>query len=216
LDTEALGHGDLHALHVVPVPDRLEEGVVEPEQQQVLHRLLAEIVVDAEDRRLLEGAVQRLVERARRSKVASERLFDHQPRPVGATRLPQPLDDDAEHAGGDGQVMGGTASLAQLTAERLEGGGIGIVAAHVAEALEQLADDRLIDRLDVLLQAIAGTRLKLLEGPGGVRHADDRHVQVAAPGHVIERGEDLLVGQISAGAEEDEGVRVSCAHTEAV
>jgi hypothetical protein len=33
----------------VPVPDRLEDPVREPEDEDVLDRLLAEVVVDAED-----------------------------------------------------------------------------------------------------------------------------------------------------------------------
>ena len=54
LDAEILGHGDLHALDVIAVPDRLEEGVGEAEIEQVLDRFLAEIVVDAEDRLFVE------------------------------------------------------------------------------------------------------------------------------------------------------------------
>ena len=49
-DAEILGHGDLHAFDEIAVPDRLEEGIGEAEIEQVLDRLLAEIVVDAEDR----------------------------------------------------------------------------------------------------------------------------------------------------------------------
>ncbi len=62
LHAEALGHGDLHAVDVVAVPDRLEEGVGEAEVDEVLHRLLAEEVVDAEHRGLRERRVQRAVE----------------------------------------------------------------------------------------------------------------------------------------------------------
>ena len=49
LDAERLGDSDLHARDGVAVPDALEDGVAETEHQQVLHRLLAEVVVDAED-----------------------------------------------------------------------------------------------------------------------------------------------------------------------
>ena len=54
LDAEVLRHRDLHALDVVAVPDRLEEGVDEAEEEHVDDRPLAEVVVDAEDRRLSE------------------------------------------------------------------------------------------------------------------------------------------------------------------
>ncbi len=75
-DPEALGHRDLDVLDVVAVPDRLEEGVRESEVEDVLDRLLAEVVVDPEDVLLGEGAVQDLVERARRGEVAAERLLE--------------------------------------------------------------------------------------------------------------------------------------------
>ncbi len=42
-----LGHGDLHVVDVLRVPQRLEDAVGEAQHQQVLHRLLAEVVVDA-------------------------------------------------------------------------------------------------------------------------------------------------------------------------
>ncbi len=48
-DAEGLGHGDLHVVDLAAVPDRLEDRVGEPEGEEVLHRLLAEVVVDAED-----------------------------------------------------------------------------------------------------------------------------------------------------------------------
>ena len=54
LHAEVLRHRDLHAADVVAVPDRLQKRVGEPEVQEVLDRLLAEVVVDAEDRPLGE------------------------------------------------------------------------------------------------------------------------------------------------------------------
>ena len=53
-DVDFLGHGDLHVVDVVAVPDRLEDRVGEPQHQQVLHRFLAEVVVDAIDLLLAE------------------------------------------------------------------------------------------------------------------------------------------------------------------
>ena len=61
-DPEGLGHGDLEAGDVAAVPHRLEEGVGEAEDEQVFHRLFAQIVVDAEDLLLGEDAVQRVVQ----------------------------------------------------------------------------------------------------------------------------------------------------------
>ena len=54
VDREGLGHVDLDVVDVVPVPDGLEEPVGEAEGQDVLRRLLAQEVVDAEDLLLVE------------------------------------------------------------------------------------------------------------------------------------------------------------------
>ena len=103
--------------------------------------------------------------------------------PLAQPDLARPVDHRPEDAGRDRQVVRGVGGLAELAPQGLEGGGVAVVAAHVAEAAEQLADHRLVERLDVLLQAVAGARLKLLQRPGRVRHADDRHLEVPAPGH---------------------------------
>src|SRR3546814_3717430 len=66
------------------LPQRFEEGVGEAEIQQVLHSLLAQVMVDAEDRRLVEDLVERGVERLRGGQVAAEGLFHHNPRAAGA------------------------------------------------------------------------------------------------------------------------------------
>ena len=76
LDAEVFRHGDLHALDVVAVPERLQERVGEAEDEHVVHRPLAEVVVDAEDAALGKGCVQDPVELLRRRQVVSERLFD--------------------------------------------------------------------------------------------------------------------------------------------
>ena len=57
----AFGHGDLDALHQVPVPQGLEDGVGKAEDQEVLDRFLAQVVVDAVDLGLVEIAVQQLL-----------------------------------------------------------------------------------------------------------------------------------------------------------
>src|SRR6185503_7128085 len=93
LNAEALGHRDLHAIDEIAVPDRLEEAIGETEIQQVLHCLLAEVVIDAEHRRLGEDLMQRAVEGLRGSEVAAERLLDDYPRIRGTTRVGQALHD---------------------------------------------------------------------------------------------------------------------------
>ena len=62
-DIERLGHVDLHVVDEVAVPDRLEEAIGEAEGEDVLRRLLAKEMVDAEDLLLVENLVQLCVQR---------------------------------------------------------------------------------------------------------------------------------------------------------
>ena len=56
-DADALSAGDLDALDVLVVPERLEDAVAEAEDRDVLHGLFAEVVIDAEDLVFLENGV---------------------------------------------------------------------------------------------------------------------------------------------------------------
>ena len=78
-DADRLGDGDLHVVDVAPVPDRLEQGVGEAKGEQVLHRLLAQVVVDAVDLALGEEPGQGGIELPRRREVVAEGLLHHQP-----------------------------------------------------------------------------------------------------------------------------------------
>ena len=71
LDADLLGDGDLHVVDVLAVPERLEEAVGEAEDEEVLDRLLAEVVIDAEDLRLVE----RLRRRCRSARCALARSW---------------------------------------------------------------------------------------------------------------------------------------------
>src|SRR5262249_14327366 len=75
LHPEMLSHCDVHARHVVAIPERLEKRVRKAEVKEVLHRFLAEEVIDSIDRRFREGLVQRLVEGLRRREIAAERFL---------------------------------------------------------------------------------------------------------------------------------------------
>ena len=61
-DGQILGGRDLHVVDVVAVPDRLEDAVGEPQHQDVLHGLLAEVMVDAIDLMLGKDLVDPFVE----------------------------------------------------------------------------------------------------------------------------------------------------------
>ncbi len=103
----AFGHGDLDALHQVAVPQGLEDVVGEAEDQEVLDRLLAQVVVDPVNLGFFEMAVQQLIEILGRLRVAAEGLFHHQTGPAGAVvqlRLAQAGDGRSAGLRGQGQV----------------------------------------------------------------------------------------------------------------
>ena len=108
---DLLGHRDLHRRDVPAVPDRLEDRVAEPQGQDVLDRLLAEVVVDPVDLVLVEDPRDVAVQRAGAGEVVAERLLDDDAAPgallvrrVDQAGLAELLDDRREELGGDGQV----------------------------------------------------------------------------------------------------------------
>ena len=77
LDSEFFRHGDLHALDVVTIPERLHERISEAENHHVVHRPLAQIVVNAKDGGFGEGCMQDAVEFLRRGKIMAEGFFNN-------------------------------------------------------------------------------------------------------------------------------------------
>jgi hypothetical protein len=211
-DPEALGHRDLDVRDVVPVPDRLQEGVGEAEEEQVLDRVLAQVVVDAEDRRLLEGIVQRSIERPSRFEVAAEGLLDHDARPCRAAGATQALDDRREGARRDGQVVAGTLCVAERLAQALEDRRVRIVPAYVAEQPGQLLEGLGVDPAPVLFDAGVGARLDSLQVPVLAADRNDGNFEPLALYHRVEGGKDLLVGEVPGRAEEHQGVRSALRH----
>ena len=59
---DVLGHGDLDMVHIVGVPQRLEQLVGEAQRQDVLHRLLAQVMIDPEHRVRREHRLHDVVE----------------------------------------------------------------------------------------------------------------------------------------------------------
>jgi len=100
-DGERLGHGDLHMIDMIAIPDGLEQSVCESQHQDVLHRLLSEVMVDAIDLVFFEQPEELSIERLRRGEIGAERFLDNQatPRPVllaSETRLTKMATDRRE------------------------------------------------------------------------------------------------------------------------
>src|SRR5208283_5889090 len=83
LDAKILGHGDLDALDVIAIPERLHEGVGEAEHEDIVDRALAEEVVDAEDVLLVIGAVKNLVKCLGGGQIIAKGFFDDDARAFG-------------------------------------------------------------------------------------------------------------------------------------
>src|SRR4029453_7635151 len=94
--------------HVAAVPQRLEDPVGEPEHQQILDRLLAEVMVDPVDLIFLEDAGEVAVERTGAFVVVAEGLLDDDagPAPLRArqARGAQVLDDPLVEARRRGEI----------------------------------------------------------------------------------------------------------------
>ena len=88
LDAHGLGDGDGHIVNVAAVPERLEQRIGKTKGQNVLHRFLAEIVIDPEDLRLVTAGGENGVQGPRRFQVIADRLLDHDPRPIAIARQP--------------------------------------------------------------------------------------------------------------------------------
>ena len=102
-----LGHRDGDVVHVAAVPDGLEEHVGETESEDVLHGLLAQVMVDAEDLRFAEVVGEQAIQLAGRIEIASQRLFHNDMAAIGLlreARFAQPAGDDAEQRRRRGEI----------------------------------------------------------------------------------------------------------------
>ena len=75
LDPEAFGHRDLDGFDVLTPPQRLQPRIGEAHVDDVLHRLLAQVVVDAQDLVFPQDRMQPIIEFARGLKARAEGLF---------------------------------------------------------------------------------------------------------------------------------------------
>ena len=196
----------MHALDVLPVPDRLEKRIREPEVQDILHRFLAEVVIDAEDRVLGKRAMQRRVERARRLEVAPERLFDDDPRALGAAGARQVLDGGRKRAGRNREIEQRTLGPAERLPDLREELELAIVAGNVLQQRREARERRLVDRApfaDTLL-AHALDQLLAIHRQCARRRRSAR--SIGRGRERLQRRKNLLVREIACDPEHDQGV----------
>ncbi len=211
--SDGLGHGYLHVVHPRPVPHGFEDRRGETKGQEVLDRLLGQIMVYAEDLLLVEGHGDLCVQRPGTLLVPAEGLLDHQPgessgrAPTQPGRSQQPR-DDAEQLRRSGQieqpVAAGTrnvVTLLQQFGQRLVGRGILVAAGHIPGLRKQP------------LPALGSSRPSLVPpepaelGVGHVRPShpdqDELQGQAAFRREPAQRRQELAPREVAGCAEDD-------------
>ena len=220
LNPERLGDRHMHVADVTPVPDGLEDRVREAQGEHVLNCLLAHVMVDPVDLGLFEAPVNGLVESLRGLEVPAEGLLDHKScEPASGPRPVQPVagkaaGDLAEERRDGREVedpVAGCASACYWLIEfgkdlgdLLERRVIVVVAAHVAEALDELGPSRL--RVGHRREAVLA---KLVLGPLAPGDTDENKAirQRPVARQRRQRGQELARGQVAGRAEHHERQR---------
>src|ERR1700684_3089029 len=104
LDSKVLRHRDLDTLDMVAIPQGFEHCIAETKIHHVMHRTLAEEMVQTEDSAFFKSSEQDAVEFPGRSPIATERFFDNDARPVAAARFSKLLDDHPEVGGRNSEI----------------------------------------------------------------------------------------------------------------
>src|SRR5262249_15012296 len=113
-DAQGLGDGDLYMVDMGGIPHRLEQGIGEAQSHQILHRFLAEIVIDAIDAMLGENMADRIIDGSCPMEVAPQWLVDHKARLLrDELMFSQPLADGPEKIRTDGQIEDANAIAAR-------------------------------------------------------------------------------------------------------
>src|SRR5688572_13266285 len=76
LHADLFGNGDLNVINIIPIPERLKDRVGKTRDQNILHSLFAEIMVNTIDLVFVERLMDLFVQTAGRGKVCAERFFD--------------------------------------------------------------------------------------------------------------------------------------------
>ena len=207
LDAEVLGHRDLHRGDVLAVPDRLEHRVREAHVHDVLHRLLPQEVVDAEEPLLGEDRGQAPVEIARRREVGPERLLDDEPALVAdQTCSRELLGDLVEHRRRRCEIEDRERRVRENVAQALVHRALLRVPTDVLEPAEELRERRVVHivlgRADRLRRMLP----QLVVGDRAAPHSDHRTREQPLLREGVQRRERAPAREIARDAKDDEGV----------
>ena len=211
-DVEGLRHVDLNMVDEIAVPDRLEQAVGEPEREDVLRRLLAEEVVDAENLILGEDLVQRVVERDRGFEIGAERLFHDDARSFGEIGLGEHLDRRQRGVRRHAHVVDALSLLAERFLRLVDRGFEGFGPGRDGHVIERFREGGpcLLVRLAVVSveRRLAGDRAEAFDVDRVERHADDPAFRnESGRAEMKKPRQQLLVRQISGRAEQHYDLR---------
>src|SRR5665647_93328 len=154
---DVLGHRDLHVVDIVGVPDWLEHLVGEAQGKEVLDRLLAEVMIDSEDRVRGEDRPDDRVQLTGTGQIVTEWLLDHDSPPGASCVLAQATVIELPGHGGEERrrdrevedVVAGCSALCvevvQSLAEHVEGVRVVECALDKTEAFGQVAPHLLVE-----------------------------------------------------------------------
>lgn len=128
LKTNIFGDRDLDVINIASIPDRLKDPVCQAEDEDILHGLFAEVVVNTVDLVLFKDLADLPVEFLGGGEIVSEGLFDDNPRPspsavsvqTGGTKV---LNDFRILARWCGQVENAIAGRATFLIDAIEQAG---------------------------------------------------------------------------------------------
>ena len=218
LDTDGFRGGDLHMVDVVVVPERLEQPIGEPADQNVLHRFFAQVVVNTVDLPLAHHLQQAGVQRLGTGQVGAERLLHHDPpkaagRLVEQAGLPKALGHFREETRRGGQVKDGVAvaGLVDALAQGLVGGRVEEIARLVVQALGQPRPEFFVQALGGAFAALVTLGHERMQACGKflgrgrvVVNANDAQVAVeqTVAAEVVQRRHEQALDQVAIGAEQ--------------
>src|SRR5207253_1903359 len=105
----------------------------ESKEEQILYRLLTQVVIDPEDALLRKVLEKRAVQRLRRGEVATERLFDDDARVLRRGTARKSFHDGREEARRHRQIVEWPRRAAERLAQAVERRLVGVVAVDVLE-----------------------------------------------------------------------------------
>src|SRR4030095_8042903 len=142
LNTKVLRHSNLYALDLIAVPERFQNRILEAEEDHVVHRPFSQVMIDAEDVLLIEGAEQDLIKLLRRGEVVPEGFLNDNASAFGTVCLGQLFHDEPEQCRRDGEVVRRPLCGAELLTNGLKGRRVFIVAINIAQQTAELVESR--------------------------------------------------------------------------